>query len=80
MLRIRDTWWFCLFYSVTFGGFVGLASFLNSFFKLQYGLDAVSAGNFATLCVVAGSLLRPIGGHLAEVVGPQPAQQQRHHR
>ena len=32
VLRQRDTWWFCLFYSVTFGGFVGLASFLNIFF------------------------------------------------
>jgi NNP family nitrate/nitrite transporter-like MFS transporter len=69
VLRQRDTWWFCLFYSVTFGGFVGLASFLNSFFKLQYGLDAVAAGNFATLCVVAGSFLRPIGGHLADRLG-----------
>ncbi len=69
VLRQRDTWWFCLFYSVTFGGFVGLASFLNSFFKLQYGLDAVQAGNFATLCVVAGSMLRPIGGHLADRLG-----------
>ena len=33
---MRDAWWFCLFYSVTFGGFVGLASFLNTFFKDQY--------------------------------------------
>src|SRR5262249_14789372 len=24
----RDMWWFCLFYSVTFGGYVGLSSFL----------------------------------------------------
>src|SRR6266851_6148830 len=34
-----DTWWFCFFYSVTFGGFVGLASFLNMFFKDQYFAD-----------------------------------------
>src|SRR5262249_52351436 len=34
----RDTWWFCLFYGVTFGGFVGLASFLNIFFHDQYRL------------------------------------------
>src|SRR5262249_15905642 len=32
VLKMRDTWWFCLFYAVTFGGFVGLASFLNVFF------------------------------------------------
>jgi NNP family nitrate/nitrite transporter-like MFS transporter len=65
----RDTWWFCLFYSVTFGGFVGLASFLNIFFHDQYGLSRVAAGQFATLCVVAGSFLRPLGGLLADRIG-----------
>jgi NNP family nitrate/nitrite transporter-like MFS transporter len=69
ILGERDTWWFCLFYSVTFGGFVGLASFLNIFFFDQYGLTRVQAGNFATLCVVAGSFLRPVGGYLADRVG-----------
>ena len=56
--------WFCMFYSVTFGGFVGLAVFLNSFFFVQYGLDRVQAGYFATLCVISGSFLRPVGGYL----------------
>src|SRR5262245_34503064 len=55
VLGQRDTWWFCLLYSVTFGGFVGLASFLNSFFSIQHGLDSVAAGGFATACVIAGS-------------------------
>jgi NNP family nitrate/nitrite transporter-like MFS transporter len=69
LLRAADTWWFCLFYSVTFGGFVGLATFLNSFFRVQYELTPVQAGYFATACVVSGSLLRPIGGYLADRVG-----------
>jgi NNP family nitrate/nitrite transporter-like MFS transporter len=69
VLKEADTWWFCLFYSVTFGGFVGLAVFLNSFFFLQYGLDKVQAGYFATACVVAGSFLRPVGGYLADRFG-----------
>jgi MFS transporter, NNP family, nitrate/nitrite transporter len=69
VLGQRDTWWFCLFYAVTFGGFVGLASFLNIFFHDQYGLTKVQAGNFATLCVIAGSFLRPLGGHLADRFG-----------
>jgi NNP family nitrate/nitrite transporter-like MFS transporter len=69
VLGHADTWWFCLFYSVTFGGFVGLAVFLNSFFHLQYGLDRVEAGYFATLCVIAGSFLRPVGGYLADRFG-----------
>jgi NNP family nitrate/nitrite transporter-like MFS transporter len=69
VLRQRDTWWFCLFYSFTFGGFVGLAVFLSSFFHLQYGLDRIQAGYFATLCVIAGSFLRPLGGYLADRFG-----------
>ena len=69
VLKMRDTWWFCLFYSITFGGFVGLASFLNVFFLSQYGLSKVQAGNFATLCVLAGSFLRPLGGYLADRFG-----------
>jgi NNP family nitrate/nitrite transporter-like MFS transporter len=69
VLGQRDTWWFCLFYSVTFGGFVGFAVFLNSFFHVQYRLGRVEAGYFATLCVIAGSFLRPVGGYLADRFG-----------
>ena len=69
MLKLGDTWWFCFFYAITFGGFVGLASFLNVFFLSQYGLSKVEAGNFATLCVIAGSMLRPLGGYLADRFG-----------
>ena len=50
-----------VFYSITFGGFVGLASFLSVFFLGQYGLTKVEAGNFTTFCVLAGSFLRPVG-------------------
>jgi NNP family nitrate/nitrite transporter-like MFS transporter len=69
VLRQRDCWWFCFFYSITFGGFVGLASFLNIFFFSQYGLSKVEAGTIATLCVIAGSFLRPIGGYLSDRFG-----------
>ncbi|MBX9677141.1 MAG: MFS transporter [Gemmataceae bacterium] len=69
ILGHKDTWWFCLFYSVTFGGFVGLASFLNSYFKIQYELEPAMAGTIATFCVISGSFLRPIGGYLADRFG-----------
>jgi NNP family nitrate/nitrite transporter-like MFS transporter len=69
VLQNNDAWWFCLFYSVTFGGFVGLAGFLNIFFRDQYELSPVHAGTFATICVIAGSCLRPVGGYLADQLG-----------
>ncbi|WP_342753263.1 nitrate/nitrite transporter [Shouchella clausii] len=65
----RDTWYFCLLYSVTFGGFVGLSSFLSYFFVNQYAVSGVRAGEFVTLVVAAGSLLRPIGGLIADKIG-----------
>jgi NNP family nitrate/nitrite transporter-like MFS transporter len=68
-LKTRDAWWFCLFYSVTFGGFVGLSSFLAIFFHDEYGVSVIQAGNIATLCAVAGSFIRPLGGHLADRFG-----------
>ncbi len=69
VFKETDTFWFCLFYAVTFGGFVGLASFLGIFFHDQYGLNKVMAGNFTALCVFAGSFSRPIGGMLADKFG-----------
>jgi len=69
ILKERDIWWFNGFYMVTFGGFVGLASFLPIFFFDQYGVTKIQAGGFAAFCVFAGSLLRPLGGYLADRFG-----------
>lgn len=65
----RDSWWFMFFYSVTFGGFLGLASTLPGYFHDQYGLEPVTAGYYTAACVFAGSLMRPIGGAFADRIG-----------
>ena len=69
VLKISDCWWFNFFYGITFGGFVGLASYLSIFFHDQYGLSKVMAGNMMALCVFAGSFCRPIGGFLSDRLG-----------
>lgn len=69
VFKEKDTWYFCLLYSVTFGGFVGLSSFLSIFFVDQYNLSKVSAGDFVTLCVAAGSFFRPVGGFISDKIG-----------
>jgi len=69
VLKDRDAWWFMFFYSVTFGGFSGLASSLTIYFNGQYGLSPVTAGYFTAACVFAGSMVRPIGGRLADRIG-----------
>jgi NNP family nitrate/nitrite transporter-like MFS transporter len=69
VLRDKDAWWFMFFYSVTFGGFVGLASSLTIYFNDQYGLAPVMAGYLTAACVFAGSLVRPVGGMVADRIG-----------
>jgi NNP family nitrate/nitrite transporter-like MFS transporter len=69
VVKQPDTLWFCLFYGITFGGFVGLAYFLPTFFKDQYQMDKVQSGNLAAMCVFAGSFMRPVGGYLADRFG-----------
>jgi MFS transporter, NNP family, nitrate/nitrite transporter len=62
ILSDQDAHWFCFYYTVSFGGFVGLASSYVLYFKGEFGVPAVHAGDFAALCTCAGALLRPVGG------------------
>lgn len=68
-LKEADAVLFCLFYMVTFGGFVGLASFLPIFFHDQYAVSRIMAGNLTALCVFAGSFCRPLGGTISDRIG-----------
>lgn len=69
VLRMGDTGWFCFLYSLTFGGFVGLSSYLSIFFYDQYHLSKVNASDFTTFVILFGSFLRPVGGALADRIG-----------
>jgi NNP family nitrate/nitrite transporter-like MFS transporter len=69
VLKERDAWWFMLFYLVTFGGFVGLASSLVIYFNSQFGLQPSVAGYLTAGCVFCGSMFRPVGGTVADRVG-----------
>lgn len=64
-----DLWWFMLFYAVTFGGVMALASILVLYFHEQYQLAPVTAGYFTAVCVLAGAALRPLGGWIADRFG-----------
>ena len=69
MLREPDARRMAGLYMVTFGGFVGLASFLPILLHDQYGLTKVQAATIAACGGALGSLLRPVGGHVADRVG-----------
>jgi NNP family nitrate/nitrite transporter-like MFS transporter len=83
LLKDRDTWWFNLFYAVSFGAFVGFAMYMKVYLMAMYfdemevfGLEVlgeenihVVAGYFAAFCIMAGALLRPVGGAIADRIG-----------
>ena len=60
---------FSLIYVVTFGGFIGLASFLPSYFYDQFKVTKVEAGQLTMLATLVGSAVRVLGGHLADRLG-----------
>jgi NNP family nitrate/nitrite transporter-like MFS transporter len=68
-LQQGDAWWLMGFYAVTFGGFVGLAASLPIYFTDRFGLTTIQAGYATAACVFAGSLVRPMGGALADAIG-----------
>jgi NNP family nitrate/nitrite transporter-like MFS transporter len=69
VLRRRELGWLCLFYAITFGGYVGLGSFMPLLLRDQYGLPAVSAGSVAAIAAFSGSVARPVGGWIADRIG-----------
>jgi NNP family nitrate/nitrite transporter-like MFS transporter len=69
LLKVSDARWLCIFYAVSFGGFVGLSGYLPIFFVDRFDLTKVTAASYAALCAIAGSLLRPVGGTLSDRFG-----------
>jgi NNP family nitrate/nitrite transporter-like MFS transporter len=62
----RDGWAFSLIYIVTFGGFIGLISFLPTYYYDQFAVTKVQAGQLAMLAAFMGSALRIFGGAISD--------------
>lgn len=69
LMKDADTWWFMFFYSITFGGFVGLGNALPLYFTHWYHVSGIAAGMMVAIVVFAGSMFRPVGGHIADRIG-----------
>ena len=65
----KDGWAFSLIYIVTFGGFIGLASFLPTYFHDQFKVTKIEAGQLTMLATLMGSAVRVVGGWIADRVG-----------
>ncbi|MFY9514426.1 MAG: MFS transporter [Rubrivivax sp.] len=64
-----DGWIFSFIYVVTFGGFIGLASFLPTYFYDQFKVTKVEAGQLTMLATLMGSAVRVVGGHISDRIG-----------
>jgi MFS transporter, NNP family, nitrate/nitrite transporter len=65
----KDGWAFNLIYVITFGGFLGLATFLPSFYYKQFHVSKIEAGSLTVLATLTGSSTRILGGWLADRIG-----------
>ena len=68
VLTERDTWVLMLIYSVTFGGFVGMSSYVSLLLTTLYGLPKVEAGLLMAALSFTGAMARPIGGLIADTL------------
>jgi len=66
VLGERDTWVVMLVYSITFGGFVGMSSYVSLLLTTQYQISKVDAGFLMALLSLTGALVRPVGGLIAD--------------
>ncbi|MCY1523943.1 Nitrate transporter [compost metagenome] len=62
----KDGWVFSLIYGVTFGGFIGLTTFLPSYYYDQFGVSKVQAGQLTMLAAFMGSVVRIFGGWISD--------------
>lgn len=68
VLAERDTWVIMLVYSITFGGFVGMSSYVSTLLTTLYGMSKIDAGLFMAALAFTGAMLRPLGGWLSDRV------------
>ena len=65
----RLTWALSFCYFITFGGFVALGIYLPTLLKSHFGLSLADAGLRTAGFVVLATVMRPLGGWLADRVG-----------
>ncbi len=65
----KDGWVFSFLYIITFGGFIGLASFLPTYFYDQFKVTKIEAGQLTMLATLMGSAVRVVGGYVSDRIG-----------
>src|SRR5262245_17166268 len=70
--KLPLTWQMSFLYAVAFGGFVAFSTYLPTYLKNVYNFGLTEAGTRTAGFAIAAVIARPIGGVLADRVGPRP--------
>ncbi len=65
-------WRFGLYYILVFGAYVAMSMWLPMYYQQVYGLSLATAGLLTALFIFPASLLRPLGGWMADRYGARP--------
>jgi MFS transporter, NNP family, nitrate/nitrite transporter len=71
-LRDPKVWKYCQYYSIVFGGYVGLSLWMTKYYVTEYGFGLQSAALLAACFSLPGGVLRAIGGWLSDKYGAHP--------
>jgi len=69
--KLPVTWQMSFLYAVAFGGFVAFSTYLPTYLKDVYSFDLTQAGTRTAGFAIAAVIARPVGGVLADKVGPR---------
>lgn len=69
MLKDPRVWRYCQYYSVVFGGYVGLALWMTKYYVTEYGFDMGLAALLAACFSLPGGVLRALGGWISDKYG-----------
>lgn len=69
MLKDPRVWRYCQYYSVVFGGYVGLALWMTKYYVTEYGFDMKTAALLAACFSLPGGVLRAVGGWMSDKFG-----------
>ena len=69
MLRDPRIWKYMQYYSLVFGGFVGLSLWMTKYYISEYGFDLKTAALLAAIFVLPSGLIRALGGWFSDRFG-----------
>jgi len=71
-LKDPKVWKLCQYYSIVFGGYVGLSLWMTKYYVSEYGFNIQTAALLAACFSLPGGVLRALGGWMSDRWGAHP--------